>query len=179
MVKAILERESSERNENVINERKMASRDMMRATAPSTYILAPPLETPTLLPIPLPTSSPPLLLPFTDCRADVLEVMLLPRKRCNPDRGIGYGITNVWEDSDEIVEEIPATDVAKLGQRMTDFVTTIIQDTDEIYRRLDDAQDDRLLMSGQLNMLRRDRRSHARTTRLMESEAKASLEAWV
>ncbi|GJU79664.1 putative reverse transcriptase domain-containing protein [Tanacetum coccineum] len=53
-----------------------ASMAMMRATTPSTYILAyrsetPPSGTPPLLPIPLPTSSPPLLLPSTDYRADV------------------------------------------------------------------------------------------------------------
>ncbi|GKG60942.1 hypothetical protein Tco_0616758, partial [Tanacetum coccineum] len=59
---------------------------MMRAATPSTYVLTPRFETPPsgtppLLPIPLPTSSSPLLLPFTDYRADVLEVMLLPRKR--------------------------------------------------------------------------------------------------
>nr|GEW51778.1 putative reverse transcriptase domain-containing protein [Tanacetum cinerariifolium] len=46
----------------------MASVAMLRAAAPSTYILAPqsetpPSGTPPLLPIPLPTSSPPLLLP--------------------------------------------------------------------------------------------------------------------
>ncbi|GJT34444.1 hypothetical protein Tco_0924863 [Tanacetum coccineum] len=202
-----------------------ASMSMMRAAAPSTYILAPrsetpPSGTPPLLSIPLPTSSPPLLLPSTDCRADVLEVTLPPRKRLcialglryevgecsstptarptggfradygfvgtldaeirrDPDREIGYGITDVWEDPDEIAEEIPVTDVAQLGQRMTDFVTIVRQDTYEIYGRLDDAQDDRLLISGQLNLLRRDRRSHARTTRLMEGEARASREAWV
>ncbi|GJX81486.1 hypothetical protein Tco_0330967 [Tanacetum coccineum] len=53
------------------------------------------------------------------------------------------------------------------------------QDTYEIYGRLDDTQDDRLLMSGQLNMLRRDRSAHARTTRLMETEARLSREACV
>nr|GFC85077.1 hypothetical protein [Tanacetum cinerariifolium] len=37
---------------------------------------------------------------------------------------------------------------------MTDFVTTVRHDTDEIYVRLDDSHDDRLLMSGQLNLLR-------------------------
>nr|GFD41176.1 hypothetical protein [Tanacetum cinerariifolium] len=37
--------------------------------------------TPPLLPIPLPTSSPPLLLPYTSRRADVPEVTLPPRKR--------------------------------------------------------------------------------------------------
>ncbi|GKF18557.1 hypothetical protein Tco_0063475 [Tanacetum coccineum] len=56
---------------------------------------------------------------------------------------------------------------------------TVRQDTDEIYVRLDDAQDEILLMSGQLNMLRRDRRAHARTARLMETEARLSHEAWV
>ncbi|GJT78608.1 hypothetical protein Tco_1045333 [Tanacetum coccineum] len=99
--------------------------------------------------------------------------------RRDPDREIGYGITDVWEDPDEIADEIPATDVAELGQRMTDFITTIRQDTDEIYERLDDAQDDRLLMSGQLNLLRRDRRSYARTARLIETEDRASRKAWV
>ncbi|GKB05303.1 hypothetical protein Tco_0833498 [Tanacetum coccineum] len=61
-----------------------------------------------------------------------------------------------------------ATDVVGLSQRMTDFVTTVRQNTDEIYRRLYDAQDDRSLMSGQLNLLRRDRHAHARTARLIE-----------
>ncbi|GJS68589.1 hypothetical protein Tco_0683154 [Tanacetum coccineum] len=51
------------------------------------------------------------------------------------------------EDPNEIAEEIPAIDMAELGQRMTNFVTTIRQDTNEIYGRLDDAQDDRSLMS--------------------------------
>ncbi|GKG48751.1 hypothetical protein Tco_0512898, partial [Tanacetum coccineum] len=78
----------------------------------------------------------------------------------------------------QIAEEIPLTDVAELGQRMTNFVMTVRQDTEEIYRRLDDAHDDRSLMSNQLNLLRRDRRAHARTARLMEAEAKASREAW-
>ncbi|GJW13449.1 hypothetical protein Tco_0017582 [Tanacetum coccineum] len=95
------------------------------------------------------------------------------------DREIGYGITDVWEYPDEIAEEIPATDVAELGQRMTDFITTIRQYTDGIYRRLDDAQDDRSLMSGQLNLLHRDRRSYAHIARLIEAEGRASCEAWV
>nr|GEV55181.1 hypothetical protein [Tanacetum cinerariifolium] len=94
------------------------------------------------------------------------------------DREIGYGITNVREDPNDIAEEIPTIDVAELSQRMTDFITTVRQDTDEIYGKLDDAEDDRLLMSGQLNSLRKDRRSHARTARLMESKARASREAW-
>ncbi|GJZ11848.1 hypothetical protein Tco_0546607, partial [Tanacetum coccineum] len=72
-----------------------------------------------------------------------------------------------------------ATDVAGLSHRMTDFVTTVRHDTYEIYRSLDDAHVYRSLMSGQLNMMRRDRRTHARTARLMETEARLSCEAWV
>nr|GEW86760.1 putative reverse transcriptase domain-containing protein [Tanacetum cinerariifolium] len=69
-------------------------------------------------------------------------------------REIGYEIIDVWEDPDEIAEEIPATDVAELGQRMTYFVTAVRQDTDEIYVKLDDAHDDRSLMSEALTLLR-------------------------
>ncbi|GJR59254.1 hypothetical protein Tco_1501416 [Tanacetum coccineum] len=47
-----------------------------------------------------------------------------------------------------------------------------MQDTDEIYTRLDDEQYERQLMAGQLNMLYRDRRAHARTARLMEAKAR-------
>ncbi|GKE77337.1 hypothetical protein Tco_1543457 [Tanacetum coccineum] len=66
-----------------------ASVAMMRVAAPSTYILTsrsetPPSGTPPLLPIPIPTSSPPFLLPSTNCRADVPEISLQPQKRlCN------------------------------------------------------------------------------------------------
>nr|GEV51831.1 hypothetical protein [Tanacetum cinerariifolium] len=93
----------------------------LKAKAPSTShqlpSSTPSSRTPLLLHIPLPTSSPPLLLPSTSHRADVLE-------------------------------------------------------------------DDRVLMSGEINMLRRDRRAHARTTRhrtarFIENEAILSHKAWV
>nr|GEZ05652.1 hypothetical protein [Tanacetum cinerariifolium] len=125
--------------------------------APSTYILAhrsetPQSRTPPLLPIHLPKSSPPLLLPSTSHRADVLEVILLPRKRLCIALGPRY--------KDEMLVGMlgaPTTDEIELGRRMTDFVTTVRQDTGEIYWRMDDAQDDRL----------------------METEARLSCQAWV
>ncbi|GJW75843.1 hypothetical protein Tco_0135213 [Tanacetum coccineum] len=153
----------------------------------------------TLLPIPLPTLSPPLHLLFSDCRAYRPKVTLPPRKRLgialgpryevresssaptarppegfradygfvaimdreimrDLERDVGYGIIDTW---DEML-----------------FTTRVRQDTDEIYMRLDDEQTERHLMAGQLNMLYRDRRAHARTARLMEAEAKMSREAW-
>ncbi|GJX35166.1 hypothetical protein Tco_0246723 [Tanacetum coccineum] len=48
------------------------------------------------------------------------------------------------------------TDVVKLSQRMTEFETRVRRDTDEVYMR--------------------DRRTHARTARLMETEARMSRE---
>nr|GEV28608.1 putative reverse transcriptase domain-containing protein [Tanacetum cinerariifolium] len=176
---------------------------MLRAAAPSTYILAPRLETPPsgtppILHIPLPVSSPPLLLPSTSHRLDILEVTLLPQKRLcialglrfkveesssaptarptggfranyrfvgtlddeirrYPEREVGYRITETWDEMVADILETPAmTDVAGLSQRMTDFVTSVRHDTDEIYGRLDDA--------------------HAR---LMESKARFSRDAWI
>nr|GEW19812.1 putative reverse transcriptase domain-containing protein [Tanacetum cinerariifolium] len=151
---------------------------MMRAVAPSTYILAPPSGTPPLLPIPLPTLSPLLHLHSTDHRADVLEVTLPPQKR----------LCIVIEPKFKVEQSSSApTARPTRGFRANyGFVGTLDgirrdqerDDTDEIYGRLDDAQDDRLLMSGQLNSIRRDRRSYAYTARLMKSEARLSHEAW-
>nr|GEU96081.1 putative reverse transcriptase domain, ribonuclease H-like domain, aspartic peptidase domain protein [Tanacetum cinerariifolium] len=114
--------------------RYRASMIRLRAEIPSTTTYSPrsetpPSGTPPLLHIPLPTSSPPLLLPSTIHRVDVPKVTLSPKKRLCIALGLIF-------------------------------------------------EDDRLLMSGQLNMLRRDRRAHARTARLMESKARLSREAW-
>ncbi|GJU06732.1 hypothetical protein Tco_1123162 [Tanacetum coccineum] len=52
----------------------------------------PPSGTPPLLPIPAPISSPPILLPFIDRRADRPEVCLPPRKRLCFTQGPGYEV---------------------------------------------------------------------------------------
>ncbi|GKC48606.1 hypothetical protein Tco_1071351 [Tanacetum coccineum] len=173
---------------------------MMRATAPSTYILAsrsktPPSGTPPLLPIPLPIPSPPLFLPSNERRADRPAVSLPPRKRLcialGPRYEVGessfapagrptggfradYGFVSTL---DREIRRDPERDV-ELGQKMTNFVTTVRQDTDEIYKRLDEAQEARAVLSGWLNLLGKDRHSHAYTALLMEREARLSREAW-
>ncbi|GJR64623.1 hypothetical protein Tco_0010688 [Tanacetum coccineum] len=60
----------------------------------------------------------------------------------------------------------------------TPFETRVRRDTDKVYTRLDDEQSQRQLLASRLNMLFRDRRAHAHTARLMETEAKMSKEAW-
>ncbi|GKA28386.1 hypothetical protein Tco_0714554 [Tanacetum coccineum] len=182
----------------------------LRAEAPSTshsppphIILShtradtPPSGTPPLLPIPLPTSSPSLLLPSADHGADRPEVCLPPRKRlcfafgpryevgesssaaaARPTRvrDVSYGITDTWDEMLVDMPGAPATDDTELGRRMTEFATRVRQDTDEIYVRLDDEQTERQLMAGRLNMLYKDRRAHARTSLLMEKERLGCLE---
>ncbi|GJS49768.1 hypothetical protein Tco_0599889 [Tanacetum coccineum] len=86
------------------------------------------------------------------------------------ERDVGYGIIDTRDEMLVDMPGEPATDDTELGRRMTKFTTRVRQDTDEIYMRLDDDQSGRQLMVGQLNMLYRDRRVHARTTRLMEAE---------
>ncbi|GJR67184.1 hypothetical protein Tco_0013249 [Tanacetum coccineum] len=148
----------------------------------------PPSGIPPLLPIPLPTPSPPLLLSSIVCRAGTSEVTLPPRKRLcialglrynigdssfiptakptggfradygfvstlydeirrDPERYVGYGITDTWKD-------MINTQIRYMG--------------DWTMHR----------MSGRLNMLHRDRHAHDCTALLMEREARLSHEAW-
>ncbi|GJU52229.1 putative reverse transcriptase domain-containing protein [Tanacetum coccineum] len=164
----------------------------LRAETPSTShplpLSTPPSGTPPLLPIPLPTPSPPLLLPSTDCRAGVFEVTLPPQKRlcialglryevgessftpiARPTGGfrVDYGFVATLDDE---IKRDPERDA---GYGITDPWDEII-DTYEIYGRLDEAQDARAVLSGRLNLLQRDRCSHAYTALLMEREVRLS-----
>ncbi|GKF15048.1 hypothetical protein Tco_0056510 [Tanacetum coccineum] len=148
----------------------------------------PPSGTPPLLPIPLPTLSPPLLLPSTDCKGGVSEVTLPPRKRLCIALGPRYevgesssaptarlirGFRADYSFVDTLDEEIRQDPEREVGYGITNTWDEML-DTDEIYGRLDDAHDDKLLMSDRLNMLFRDRRAHAHTALLMEREARLS-----
>nr|GEW20940.1 reverse transcriptase domain-containing protein [Tanacetum cinerariifolium] len=156
----------------------------LRAETPSTsHTLSsstPPSGTPPLLPIPLPTSSPPLLLPSTSHRADVLEVTLPPWNRlcialrmryevgksssaaaARPTRGFRADYSFVATLDDEIRRD---------PERELSYGIT---------NTWDEMLDDRALISEQVNMLYRDRRDHARTAKLMKAEARLSRQAWV
>ncbi|GJS33827.1 hypothetical protein Tco_0532209 [Tanacetum coccineum] len=142
---------------------------------------APSLGIPPPLPISVPTSSPPLLLPSTSRREDRPEVTLPPQKRLgialgpgyevgesssaaaarpvgglradygfvatmnreirrDPERDVGYGITDSWDGIVETLHGAPISTDTELGRHMTTFETRVRQDTDEIYTRLDDEQ---------------------------------------
>ncbi|GKB68966.1 hypothetical protein Tco_0930378, partial [Tanacetum coccineum] len=86
-------------------------------------------------------------------RADYGFVAIMKREIMRDvERDVSYGITDTWDEMLVDIPGAPVTDETELGQRMTNFVTTIRQDTNEIYVRLDDEQTERQLMVGQLNI---------------------------
>ncbi|GJZ91139.1 hypothetical protein Tco_0663066 [Tanacetum coccineum] len=126
-------------------------------------------------PLPIqPQHSSPTLYTSTNRREDRPEVTLPPRKRLGIALGPRYEvgesssavaarpITNTWNEMLEDMPTAQATDDTELGQQMTEFATRVRQYTNKIYTRLDDKQTERQLMAGQLNMLYKDRRAHAR-----------------
>ncbi|GJV03230.1 hypothetical protein Tco_1336799 [Tanacetum coccineum] len=108
-------------------------------------------------------------------RVDYGFVATMDREiRRDPEREVGYGITDSWDEIVETLQGAPVSTDTELGRHMTAFKTRVRQDTDEIYTRLDDEQSQRQLLVGRLNMLFRDRRAHAYTRHLMETEARLS-----
>ncbi|GKB96936.1 hypothetical protein Tco_0983073 [Tanacetum coccineum] len=114
------------------------------------------------LPLPSPPLSP-LLLPSTDHRADIPEAVLLPQKRLCLALGPRF---EVGENSFDVAARPTRSYRADYGQ-----------DTNEIYVRFKDAQDDQALLRGQVNMLCRDRHYHLYAAMLVESEARVAREA--
>ncbi|GJS04796.1 hypothetical protein Tco_0321304 [Tanacetum coccineum] len=117
--------------------------------------------------------------PAGGLRADYGFVATMDREiRRDPEREVGYGITDSWDEIVETLQGGPVSTDTKLGQHMREFETLVRRDTDEIYSMLDDKQSQRQMLAGRINMLFRDRRAHRYTRYLMETEAKMSREAW-
>nr|GEU57190.1 putative reverse transcriptase domain-containing protein [Tanacetum cinerariifolium] len=146
-----------------------------RSDAPSSGIPPP-------LPISAPTSSPPLQLPSASHREDkpklevsrqTTAVTTMDREiRRDPEREVGYGITDLWDEIVETLQVAPVSTDTDLGGYMRECETRVRRDTEEIYSSLDDEQSETQLLAGRLNMLFRDRRAHAYTRHLKETEKK-------
>nr|GFA91598.1 hypothetical protein [Tanacetum cinerariifolium] len=118
--------------------------------------------------------------PTGGLKADYGFVAMMDREIMrDPEREVGYGITDSWDEIVETLQGAPVSTDTELGGYMREFETRVRQDTDEIYMRLDDEQTERQLLAGQHNMLFRDRGAHAYIRHLMETEARMSREAWV
>ncbi|GKE25714.1 hypothetical protein Tco_1441098, partial [Tanacetum coccineum] len=87
-------------------------------------------------------------------RADYSFVATMDREiRRDPERDVGCGITDSWDEIVETFQGAPVSTDTELGQHMRAFETRVRQDTDEIYTRLDDEQSQKQLLAGRLNML--------------------------
>nr|GEZ86383.1 hypothetical protein [Tanacetum cinerariifolium] len=118
--------------------------------------------------------------PAGGLRADYGFVTTMDREIMHdPEREVGYGITDSWDEIVETLQGAPVSTDAELGKYIREFETRVRQDTDEIYMRLDDEQTGQHLLAGRLNMLFRDRRVHAYTRHLMETETRLSRGVWV
>nr|GEZ97229.1 hypothetical protein [Tanacetum cinerariifolium] len=149
---------------------------------PLPSILSPPSHvlSPAPPPSPIRESSSAAAILAGGLRADYGYVATMDREIMHdPEREVGYGITDSWDEIVETLQGAPVSTDTELGGYMREFETRVRQDTDEIYMRLDDEQAERQLLAGWLNMLFRDRRAHAYTHHLMKTEARMSREAWV
>nr|GEX83199.1 reverse transcriptase domain-containing protein [Tanacetum cinerariifolium] len=112
----------------IILPRTRASMVLMRTATPSTFILAPlsrisPIETPPLLPIPLPTSSFPLpsFLPSTSCREGFPEADMPLRKKAHfttPTNGYEVGESSVTAAARQIRPALTIDDSRRAEDRL-------------------------------------------------------------
>nr|GFA05597.1 hypothetical protein [Tanacetum cinerariifolium] len=96
--------------------------------------------------------------PAGGLRADYDFVATMDREIMrDPEREVGYGITDSWDEIVETLQGAPVNTDTELGGYMREFETRVRQDMDEIYMR----------------------RAHAYTRHLTETEARMSRESWV
>nr|GEZ54639.1 hypothetical protein [Tanacetum cinerariifolium] len=77
--------------------------------------------------------------PAGGLRADYGFVATMDREIMHdPEREVGYGITDLWDEIVETLQGAPVSTDTELGGYVREFETRVRQDTDEIYMRLDD-----------------------------------------
>nr|GFA15337.1 hypothetical protein [Tanacetum cinerariifolium] len=165
---------------------------LLAMSSPPASPLSPWSSPPPQIPFPPlpPILSPPSPLPSASRREDRPEVTLPPRKRLGIALGPRY---EVGESSSDAAAR-PAgglradySFVATMDREiMRDLERDWLwdhrlmgRDSGDFTRITNDKQTERQLLAGRLNMLFRDRREHAYTRHLMETEARMSRESWV
>ncbi|GJT47188.1 hypothetical protein Tco_0955903 [Tanacetum coccineum] len=95
--------------------------------------------------------------PARGLRADYGFVATMDREiRRDPERYVGYGITDSWDEIVETLQGAPVSTDTELGAHVREFESMVRRDTDEIYTMLDDEQSQRQLLAGRVNMLFRE-----------------------
>ncbi|GJY10153.1 putative reverse transcriptase domain-containing protein, partial [Tanacetum coccineum] len=76
------------------------------------------------------------------------------------------------------IRDEPSISLPPREERVTDLATIVEEETTSMYGIMEDAQDDRSLLRGRVNLLYRDRPIHSRLAVMVEREAKMAREAW-
>nr|GFB67804.1 hypothetical protein [Tanacetum cinerariifolium] len=134
-------------------------------------IPSPPLPaSPPILPIPIPAASPPLQLLSSDRSAD--------RPETTESIGIGYGIRDTWIDPRDVADEEALTTLEGVNTRVTELAAVQEQDTQDIYRVMEDTQGRQTEIFQRVKALVDDSQYHYETGRLVDQEARCSRVAW-
>nr|GFA55088.1 hypothetical protein [Tanacetum cinerariifolium] len=98
--------------------------------------------------LPSPPLPPPLYIPPpVDCRDDIPEIKMPPRKR-----EVGYGIRDTWVDPAETVPEIAPMSMGEVNTSVTKLPELHEHDTQDLYALLENAQDCRTRISQRVAM---------------------------
>nr|GFC58107.1 hypothetical protein [Tanacetum cinerariifolium] len=112
-------------------------------------------------------------------RADYGFVATVDREIMHdPEREVGYGITDSWDEIVETLQGAPVSTDTELGGYVREFETRVRHDMDEIYMRLDDEQTKRQLLAGQMSEIRElqavDRRRQTVVSELLRIDHRRS-----
>nr|GEY09826.1 hydroxycinnamoyl-CoA quinate/shikimate transferase [Tanacetum cinerariifolium] len=167
---------------------KCLARCLAAPAFPSSLYLLPLVPTSLLLPSPpLPPLPALLFIPSPiDCKEDIPEVELPPRKRlCLTALTLRYevGESSTADarpngDPTKAVEEVAPTKLKGVNARVTELAKVHREDTHDIYAVIKDAQDRQTRLSQTVDVLIEDKKFHQETVSLMEQEALVSREAW-
>nr|GFA86224.1 hypothetical protein [Tanacetum cinerariifolium] len=91
---------------------------------------------------------------------------------------IGYGIRDTWIDPRDVAEEEALTTLKGVNTKVTELAAVQEQDTQDIYRVMEDTQGRQTEIFQRVEALVDDSQYHYETGRLVDQEARCSREAW-
>ncbi|GJS72776.1 hypothetical protein Tco_0705617 [Tanacetum coccineum] len=116
--------------------------------------------------------------PAGGLRADYGFVATMDRLiRRDPERYVGYGITDSWEEMVETLRGLQLVPITELGAIMREFEIWLARYR-WILQSLDDEQGQRQLLAGRVSYVFRGQTWRCNYTAVMETEAGMSREAW-
>nr|GFD13546.1 hypothetical protein [Tanacetum cinerariifolium] len=87
---------------------------------------------------------------------------------------IGYGIRDTWIDPRDVAEEEALTTLEGVNTRVTELAAVQEQDTQDIYRVMEDTQGRQTEIFQRIEELVDDNQYHYKTGRLVDQEARCS-----